>query len=169
LLVKRYLVPSEYSTAESWRLVEWCRSVGADQFTIDCLPTGSHAAAMLREQLEESIGAASAGEERRERMSGRTADDLTRPTELWTLDASSIEALQALLPEGIFQYDPRGGGGGGGGGGAWFEDPILYRDGELMLGVLSHEAFAVLRLTEGESVQLTDQGFVSHDSLPRIS
>jgi hypothetical protein len=167
LLIKRYVVPSECSAAESWRLVEWCRSVGADQFTIDCLPSDSQAAAMLREQLEEGVGA-SAGVETRERMSGRTADDLTRPTELWTLDASSVEALQALLPEGIFQYDPRGGGAGGGGG-AWFEDPILYRDGELMLGVLSHEAFAVLRLTESEAVQLADRGFVSHDSLPRIS
>jgi hypothetical protein len=163
LLVKRYLVPSEYSAPESWRLVEWCRSVGADQFTIDCSSTDAHAAAMLKEQLEEAVGPVSTGTEKRERMSGRTADDLTRATELWTLDASSIEALQTLLPDGIFQYDPRGGAG------AWFEDPILYRDGELMLGVLSHEAFAVLRVTDRESVQLADEAFLSHDSLPRIS
>jgi len=28
----------------------------------------------------------------------------------------------------------------------WFEDPIFYREESLMLGVLSHEAFAVLRI-----------------------
>jgi hypothetical protein len=161
MLVKRYLVPSEYSPAESWRLVEWCKSVGADQFTIDCLSTDPHAAEMLWEEFEEAAGPLAAGKATRERMSGRTADDLTRATELWTLNSSSIETLKELLPEGIFQYEPWGG--------AWFEDPILYRNGELMLGVLSHEAFAVLRVTEGESVQLATEGFVSHDSLPRIS
>ena len=100
------------------------------------------------------------GEAKRERMSGRTADDLARPTERWKLNETSISALKEALPEGFFQYDPKQDG--------WFEDPILYRDGELMLGVLSHEAFAVLRLADAESEALDAAGFPSHDSLPRI-
>jgi hypothetical protein len=38
-----------------------------------------------------------------------------------------------------------------------------------MLGVLSHEAFAVLRVSERESAQLAAADFPSHDSLPRFS
>ena len=93
-------------------------------------------------------------------MSGRTADDLCRDTERWTLNEASVAALKEALPEGLFQYDATQDG--------WFEDPILYRDGELMLGVLSHEAFAVLRLTDLEAVELEAAGFASHDALPRI-
>jgi hypothetical protein len=60
----------------------------------------------------------------------------------------------------VFQYDPLHD--------AWFEDPVIYRDGQLMLGVLSHEAFAVLRLEDHELPQLATTGFPSHDMLPRI-
>lgn len=94
-------------------------------------------------------------------MSGPTADDLTRSTELWELNETTIGALKLALPDGLLQYEPREGG--------WFEDPVLYREGHLMLGVLSHEAFAVLRISDHESAQLAAAGFYSHDSLPRIS
>jgi hypothetical protein len=93
-------------------------------------------------------------------MSGPTADELTRPTDLWELDHGSLRVLQQLLPAGLMQYEPRDD--------AWFENPVLYRDGDLMLGVLSHEAFAVLRVSESEAGELAAAGFISHDSLPRI-
>ena len=160
-MVKRYLVPSEYTADESWRLVDWCRSLGADEFTVDCLSTDAKAAELSWEEFQNAVQSLSAGVATRERMSGRTADDLRRPTELWKLDDSSIGALKKILPEGIFQYDPLGA--------AWFEDPVIYREGELILGVLSHEAFAVLRVTEAEAAQLAAAGFASHESLPRIS
>lgn len=157
---KRYLIPSDYSAAESWRLVEWCKRLGADEFTVDCLSTDSRAADILWAEFESVVKPLSRGTARRERMSGRTADDLTRDTELWTLNDASIGALQDTLPGGVFQYDPLHD--------AWFEDPVIYRDGQLMLGVLSHEAFAVLRLEDHELAQLAATGFPSHDTLPRI-
>ena len=159
-MIKRYLIPSDYSAAESWRLIEWCRTTGADEFTIDFVSSTPRGAADRREQFDEIVRSLSLGPAMRERMSGRTADDLVRITERWTLDETSIGALKDALPQGVFEYDPRQDG--------WFEDPILYRDGELMLGVLSHEAFAVLRLTTSEAAALDDAGFSSHDSLPRI-
>lgn len=134
--------------------------LGANEFTIDYLSSNRSRAADRREQFDEIVRSLALGEAKRERMSGRTADDLSRPTERWTLNETAIRALKEALPDGFFQYDPRQDG--------WFEDPILYRDGELMLGVLSHEAFAVLRLTDAESHQLDEAGFPSHDSLPRI-
>ena len=93
-------------------------------------------------------------------MSGATADDLSRSTLLWEMNQVTVGALQQALPNGLLSYDPRGRG--------WFEDPILYREGNLLLGVLSHEAFAVLRLSALESVRLSAAGFPSHDSLPRV-
>lgn len=93
-------------------------------------------------------------------MSGRTVDDLTRSTELWQLNQVSINALKQVLPAGLFQYEPWGD--------SWFEDPVVYREGRLMLGVLSHEAFGVLSISELESAQLAAAGFPSHESLPWI-
>lgn len=159
-LVKRYLAPADYSAEESWRLVEWCRDLGADEFTIDCVGSDARAEAIVRQPFEKISNPFSQGEETRERMSGATADDLTRRTRLWELNPDTLGALQLALPNGLLSYDPEGQG--------WFEDPILYREGDLLLGVLSHEAFAVLRLSVLESVRFSAAGFPSHDSLPRV-
>lgn len=160
MAIKRYLIPSDYSAVDSWRLVEWCRTLGANEFTVDFLSTNPAGAADRWEQFEEVVRPFALGQAIRERMSGRTADDLSRPTERWELNEISISALRDAFPGGFFQYDPWQDGS--------FEDPILYRGGELMLGVLSHEAFAILRLADSESGQLEDAAFPSHDSLPRI-
>ena len=159
-MIKRYLIPSDYSTEQSWRLVEWCMGIGANEFTIDFLSSTPTRAADRWERFDEIVHSLSLGPALRERMSGRTADDLVRTTERWSLNETSIGALQDALSQGIFEYDPRPNG--------WFEDPIFYRDGELVLGVLSHEAFAVLRLATSEAADFEGTGFPSHDSLPRI-
>ncbi len=159
-MIKRYLIPSDYTAARSWQLVEWCMNLGANEFTIDFLSSNQNRAGDRWEQFDEIARPYALGEAKRERMSGRTADDLSRPTERWALNETSISALKDQLAEGFFQYDPSQDGS--------FEDPILYRDDELMLGVLSHEAFAVLRLTESEAHDLEAAGFPSHGALPRI-
>ena len=135
-------------------------SRGANEFTIDFLSSSPSLGGHRWERFDEVVRPLALGATKRERMSGRTADDLVRPTERWTLNETSISALKRVLAEGFLQYDPSQDGS--------FEDPILYRDGELMLGVLSHEAFAVLRLTESESQEIEAAGFPTHDSLPRI-
>lgn len=160
MLVKRYLAPSEFTADETWRLVEWCRNLGADEFTIDSHGADAAVAKKAWRQFEKVLKPFSRREETRERMSGRTVDDLTRGTQLWELNQVSISALKQVLPAGLFQYEPWGEG--------WFEDPVIYREGRLILGVLSHEAFGVLSLSELESQQLQAAGFPSHESLPRI-
>jgi hypothetical protein len=159
-LVKRYLAPTDFSAAETWRLVEWCRAMGADEFTIDCVGSDARVEAKVWRPFDKVVQPFSRGEKTRERMSGRTADDLTRSTRLWELNPVTIGALQRALPSGLLAYDPAGRG--------WFEDPVFYREGSLVLGVLSHEAFAVLRISVLESVRLSAAGFPSHDSLPRV-
>ena len=160
MTIQRYLAPSDFSAVESWRLVEWCRKLGADEFTVDCLGSEQHVEAKVWRPFEKAVRPFSRGEKVRERMSGRTADDLTRSSKLWELNATTVGALQRALPGGLLAYDPDGRG--------WFEDPVFYRGGRLMLGVLSHEAFAIMSLSDGESVELSAAGFPSHDSLPRV-
>ena len=110
--------------------------------------------------FEKKVHPFARGKAIRERMSGVTADDLTRATQLWELNHETIDALSDALPGGLLAYDP--------GEHGCFEDPVVYRDGHLFLGVLSHEAFAILRLAESEVDDLAAAGFPSHDSLPRV-
>jgi hypothetical protein len=134
--------------------------MGADEFTIDCVGSDAREEASAWRPFEEVVHPFSRGEKTRERMSGPTADDLTRSTRLWELNAVTIGALKQALPGGLLAYDPTGRG--------WFEDPIFYREASLLMGVLSHEAFAVLRISVLESVRLSTAGFPSHDALPRV-
>ena len=159
MTLQRFLTPIDFSADETWRLVQWCQSLGADEFTVDCLAPDAIAVPEVWRAFDEMVQPFARGEGVRERMSGATADDLTRRTRLWELNGETIEALRRLFPDGLFGYAPAEPG--------WFEDPVFYRDGRLMLGILSHEAFAVLRLSEAESEQLSAAGFASHESLPR--
>ena len=159
MTVQRFLAPSDFSAAETWRLLKWCQELGAEEFTIDCLAPDAIAVPGVWRAFDEIVQPFSRGEGVRERMSGATADDLTRHTRLWELNAKTIGALHVVLPEGLFGYSPAERG--------WFEDPVFYRDGRLMLGILSHEAFAVLRLSAAECELLSAAGFASHESLPR--
>jgi hypothetical protein len=159
LTIQRYLAPSDFEATETWRLLEWCRRLGADEFTIDCLGSEQIAEPTVWRPFEKAVRPFSRGEKVRERMSGRTADELTRSTRLWELNDATIVALQRALPDGLLGYDPVSE--------SWFENPVFYRDGRLLLGVLSHEAFAIMRLSENESTELSESGFPSHDSLPR--
>jgi hypothetical protein len=158
---KRFLVPSEYSPADTWRLLDWCRELGADEFTIDYRSVDSILVGKVWADFDMKVREFHRGKKNRERMSGKTVDDLRRYTDLWQLNDETIGALQSVLPAGLLQFDPQED--------AWFEDPVFYRDGELMLGVLSHEAFGVLRLGDAEVSLLSAAGFPTHESVPRIS
>jgi hypothetical protein len=158
-LVQRFLAPSDFTAPESWRLLNWCQSIGADEFTIDCVVDNDILWPKRWESFEKLIERFFRGEQTRERMSGRTADDLTRATKIWELNDATTVALTRALPGGLLAYDPSDE--------SSFENPVIYRGGQLLLGVLSHEAFGVFRLSDDEARQLGEAGFPSHDSLPR--
>lgn len=141
--------------------MEWCRQTGADEFTVDYRSLDAVVVGKVWNDFDTIAREYYIGKKNRERMSGRTVDDLHRQTDLWHLNDMTIDALRRVLPSGLLQYDPEED--------AWFEDPVLYRGGQLMLGVLSHEAFGVLRISETEMESFRAAGFPSHDSLPRIS
>ena len=73
-------------------------------------------------------------------------------TTLYRLDEDSIRRLQAFFPTGLFHGPSYGSDQ------PWAEDPVLYRDGRLMLGVISHESFGQLRLSARERDMLARMG-----------
>ena len=79
------------------------------------------------------------------------SDDFIRPTELWRLNSKSFAVLPEFLPDGLFTYESSETG--------WFENPVFYRNGEFMLGVVSHENEGILRVTEAEKQILEVEGF----------
>lgn len=68
---------------------------------------------------------------------------------LWDLNSVLLAAPQDFLTEGIFTYEV--------GADGWLEDLTLYRQGEMMLEVVSHEGGGVLLVTSEER-QLLEQG-----------
>ena len=69
----------------------------------------------------------------------------------WTPE--SIGVLKGLFVEGLFMYPTS----------EWeegcFEDPTFYRNGDLMLGVVTHEREGLLRVTEVEFGELERAGY----------
>ena len=83
--------------------------------------------------------------------SGFGPNAFTRSTELWRLTSASFAVLQEFLPDGFFTNKSTKEG--------WFEDPVFYRNGEFMLGVVSHENEGIVRVTEAERRLLIAEGF----------
>ena len=76
--------------------------------------------------------------------------DLTRSVRLWTFNEESLEKLLSFLDSGLF-LSPAGPDG-------WLENLTLYRRGELVLGLVSHEKEGVLRLTRQELAEVAALG-----------
>jgi hypothetical protein len=139
----------DISPEQSWRLVAWCMANGADEFTMDGI-TSEGASRTVFEEFDKVADAYRRPRALRRCLSAPTADELIRLTELWTLNQTSLAALERALPDGLFTYNF--------GLESWFEDLVLYRQGELMLGVVTHESEGVLRVTPLERADLDRLG-----------
>jgi len=141
-----------------WLLLEWCTRHGADEFTVSALTAGQESERMKRffEQLEPFALPAAP----RRLLSAPAAHELTRCVERWRLDENALDLLRAALPMGFAsrEYDEA----------LWLEDLAVYRDGEFMMGVLSHENGGVLRITALELAELRATGFPDRDEVPWV-
>lgn len=48
----------------------------------------------------------------------------------------------------------------------WLEDPVFYRSGEIMFGIISHEGAAILEATAAEQGDVASMGIVTRDIPP---
>jgi hypothetical protein len=143
--VKSYFLEAGDVTPEQgWRLLRWCHAHGATEFTLYWNDD-----AHLAESMQLLTPLRRANAVREHARYGTTGE-----VELFEFSESGIAILQRLLPHGVFSYwfwivDAV----------QWVEDPVLYRDGELMLAAISHEDWAEIRLSETERAELLALGF----------
>jgi hypothetical protein len=157
-LIVRYFAKSDVPPDESWRLVDWCAKNGADEFTINGMVAGSEgpkSAAFFASLAPYERSAAP-----RRRLSAPTAGEFVRSTQLWALSSETMALLRGAMVDGVFDYNA--------GGDPWLEDLALYRQGEFMMGVITHEDGGVLRISPAEVAELDRIGFPHRDEVSWI-
>ena len=129
----------DFTSEETWRLLQWCREHGADEFAVS-----------LYHLTSDPLAPSFRARARREGVSG--GSEQWYDTDLYRLDSESMEKLRTLFPSGLFHlpaWDSDTG---------WAENPTFYRDGEMMLNVVSHEGYGELRILESERESLARIG-----------
>lgn len=144
-----YFTPDSLSPAASWRLLRWCAEHGGSELSLRVFCEAGEPAP-IADRFEDVFAPSLLGEARR-RVLSRAPGETTRTVRLWRLVDDTATLLRAFMPQGLFTHavDPRG----------WLEDPTVYRQGELMLGVVTHEQEGVLRATADELRELAALGF----------
>src|SRR5262249_34105603 len=149
-----FLRADEVPAHASWRLLEWCRQRGSDEFSIAMISVEGSGASRL-----DKVTAALSPFERpatiRQHLTGAATEGPDRTTNLWALTPETIQLLKEYFREGLFMrptYEDDG----------WLEDPTFYRGGRLMLGIVSHEGEGVLALTAGEHEEIDALGLTTH-------
>jgi hypothetical protein len=138
-----------------WRLLNWCLEHGADEFMIGAIVCDGGSDAQLR-PYDEMVKPHQLPRAVRRHLTGPPNQGLSYETDLWKLNRITLNALRVAFPRGPFDYFPEGD--------AWFEDLDVYRGGELLLGVITHEHEGVLRVTSSERADLGARGIPFRDS-----
>lgn len=143
-----FFTPALLGVKESWRLARWCVEHGADEFTVRVLCAEGEGA--RADQFEDTFDARFIATEPR-RVPAAPDEDPMRPVRLWRVDDDALQSLSSFLPDGLFTHrvDPHG----------WLEDLVLFRDDQLMLGVVTHQREGMVRVTADELGELERIGF----------
>jgi hypothetical protein len=154
-LIHRFIAANDFTPDQSWRLAEWCHEQGADEFALAMLSLDGSSAAFLNE-AEAALKPFERSSSPRRALTVLVGEPAVQPRKLWALTPESLSTLKRLFKAGLFtvpSYHEVG----------WLEDPTFYRDGEVMLGVVSHEREGLLAVTELEHSQLIALGMPTRD------
>lgn len=143
-----FFTPALLGVKESWRLARWCVEQGSDEFSVRVLCAENQGT--RADEFEDAFEQRFVATDLRRVVAARE-DEPARHVRLWRLDEDALQALRAFLPDGLFTHrvDPHG----------WLEDPMLFRDGRLMLGVVTHQREGVVRVESEELRELERIGF----------
>lgn len=144
--VDRFLSADDLAAEPSWRLLRWCHARGASEFTLSPLSLEGLEAA-YHDRFRALLRPFQLPSAPREHAASWRAGERVPGTELWALTRRTIELLAGFFDDGLFTYPAD-----------CLEDPTFYRDGELMLGIVSHEREGVLRLSAAEHHQIQALG-----------
>ncbi|MHB0949566.1 MAG: hypothetical protein ACYC3Q_15975 [Gemmatimonadaceae bacterium] len=130
-------------------LLQWLVARGADEFTVTVMAL-EDMQAPFADAFEDELEEFEKADAVRMLPSSSFGEEPTRSVRLWALDEESLPILLSYLEDGLFELAP--------GPDGWLEDLAIFRKGELVLGVVSHEREGVLRLTAREHEQVAALG-----------
>lgn len=151
----RSLTADTLHAAESRRLLAWALAHGADQFTLDVRAI-SGIEAPLADAFEDIVGPFEVAPARRRVPYRWTAPDFTREVRLWPFTTETLALLEPFFPDGLFTHGVHERG--------WLEDPVFYRRGAFLLGVITHEREGLIRVTPDEERELIELGIPLGDA-----
>ncbi len=149
MLEVRYVSARGLSVERGLQLLRYLLEYDADEFSIKVMAL-QDTLAPFADAFEDELGPFERSMALRRVVAADDADDRTRAVRLWSFNAQSFALLSGFLDDGIF-HCPAGPDG-------WLEDLTIYRQGELVLGIVSHEQEGVLRLTPQELDELAAVG-----------
>jgi len=149
-LIILHVFAEDYPRIKSWQLMQWCKTHGADEWSVAAISVEGSSSGLF-DRFDEAMTAFRLPDAPRRHLTAYRNALFTRTARLWKLTSASFSALQGFFPGGIFSYASEKEG--------WFEGPVFYREGELMLGIVSHESEGILRVTREERQLLERSGF----------
>ena len=152
----RFLFADDFTPEQTWLLLHWCAQHGATEFTVDRLGLQGHAAPHV-DRFELDMAPFRLESQRRPRMSAATREELVRQSDLWRLSNHSIAILQEYFPAGLFIYPTS----------EWeqgcLEGPTFYRQGQIVLGITTHEREGILTLQAAEHTEIARLGISTRE------
>ena len=145
-IVERSFRPSDITPERGRQMIAWCIGRGGDQFGFSILGIDSP---VSHQPLLDDLASFYDGKHERENTTTYAGDEVRRSTDTWRLARESLAALEHHVPGGVFAEPPHSAD-------WWVEDFLVYRRGEIMLGVVSHEDHAFVRLSEPEMIAFSD-------------
>jgi hypothetical protein len=136
-------------------MLRWLVAAGADEFTLDVMALVD-TPAPIADAFEDALAPFALPLARRRTLQNADGPDRGREVRLWRYSAESLAALLPFFSKGLFHYDA--------GPAGWLEDLAVYRRRELLLGVITHERAAVLRLATEEHAAVAALGVRSESS-----
>ena len=154
VIVQRF-IRDDLSPEQGWRVIDWCIERGSDEFSFRLMGLGDSPSS--HEPLTNALKSFHRGMPKRENMTTLAGEESRHPTDTWTLSNESVGVLRRHIADGLFvapSYSAEG----------WFEDFTIYRRGEVILGVVSHEGLVVLRFTEQDHAEFSKLKIESHET-----
>jgi hypothetical protein len=148
----RHIAAHGVSPEVTPRLLRWLLAAGADELTLTVMALQGEPAAVA-DAFEDALAPFALPPARRRVLVDADGPGSTRVVRRWTLSEASLAALLPFVARGLFHAAP--------GPAGWLEDLAVYRAGELVLGVVTHEQEGTLRLTAIEHAHVASLGVQS--------
>jgi hypothetical protein len=159
MLEVRYVFEHSFRGERGRQLLRYLLQRGADEFSITVMAL-QDVPAPFADAFEDELARYERAAARRRVISGADAHDLAHSVRLWTFNEESLGRLLSFVDRSLFHW-PAGPDG-------WLEDLTVYRRGELLLGLVSHEREGVLRLTPQELAEVAALGIPFETTSERI-